>query len=238
MITGIKQGILIFLFTVLSLISLAGSTDRLQYADSLFKAQKYTEAYTFYEELFENDQISSSMLLKMSFIQDASGNYSNALFYLDLYYRKTGDRQSVGKIKELASTFDLNGYQYNDIDYFLALLSKFRIPIVLLLLSFSVLLSAYVYVKFRQGIRAYFPFIFQVFTFLILLGVVNYQVPDKAIVVMDQTLLRRGPSAGAEPIELINQGHKVTVLNTSKIWTKILWNGEEVFIRNNRLKSI
>ena len=54
----------------------------------------------------------------------------------------------------------------------------------------------------------------------------------------DLTLLRSGPSAGAEPIEVVTKGHKVKVVSQSEIWTKVLWNGNEVFVRSNRLKLI
>ena len=238
MITVIKRCLFLIFFIGTFLQSQASVSNQLFEADSLFEIQKYTEALTIYKGLLEEQEVSASMLLKMAFIQDASGDFSEALYYLDLYYRKTADRHAVGKIEELASSFDLVGYRYDDMDYFQVLLTKFKIPIVLLLLSFSVLLMAYIINKSRQGIRAYVPFVFQIFSLALLFGVINVKPSSNAIITVGQTLLRDGPSAGAEPLQFIEKGHKVTVLGTDEVWTKILWDGSEVFVRNNRLKLI
>ncbi|MEM0940190.1 MAG: SH3 domain-containing protein [Bacteroidota bacterium] len=238
MVTRIKLKLFIFLFFGFFLRMIGADFERIQKADSLFEAQKYTEAFAMYGEIIEKESFSSSMLLKMAFIQDASGDHAEALYYLDLYYRASADRQAVGKIEELANTHELRGYQYDDTDYFLALLAKYRVSIVLLLLAFSIVTLTYIYIKYRQGLRVFIPFIFQVFISSLLIIVLNISPSSKAIITVNQTLLRSGPSAGAEPIDVIEKGHKVTILNYSDVWAKILWNGSEVFVRNNRLKII
>ena len=237
-IMRIKSLIILILLTGLGKTVLGAENNGLLKADSLFKSQKYTEAFSIYKELMDQGDVSSSMLLKMAFIQDASEDYAEALYYLDLYYRMSADRQAVGKIEEIAKEHELNGYQYDDSQYFLALYQKFKIHIVVLLLSISLLLLVYVFTKYKKEEKAYIPAVFQVFTILLLLVVVNFQASTRGIIINDQTLLRSGPSAGAEPVEILSRGHKVTVVNQSEVWTKILWNGEEVFVRNSRLKLI
>src|SRR5690242_16134229 len=56
-------------------------------ADSLFQAKNYSPALEIYEDIYQNNaRYSLSMLLKMSFIKEISGDYSRALFYLNIFY--------------------------------------------------------------------------------------------------------------------------------------------------------
>lgn len=210
----------------------------LKKADSLFQAQKYTEAFAIYEDILSTGNATSAMLLKMAFIQDASDRYTDALYYLDLYYRVSADRLAVGKIEEIADEHQLSGYRYNDSHYFIALYGKFKLQIVILLFSISILLFAYVMRKTKVGEKPYVASFFQVLSLVLLILISNFRPSSNAIITSDQTLLRSGPSAGAEPIEMISKGHKVKVVGQSEVWTIILWGGEEVFIRNSRLKLI
>lgn len=234
----IKSVVFGILLLALFGMSRGAESVQLKEADSLFQAQKYTEAFSMYTRILAQGEVSSAMLLKMAFIQDASDNYAEALFYLDLYYRASADRQAVGKIEEIADEYGLSGYRYNDIHYFLALYETFKFHIIALLLSVSLLLFVYVFIKSRKGKKSYITSVFQVFTVILLLVTINFQATKNGIIMNDQTLLRSGPSAGAEPIEIIQKGHKVIILDQSEVWTKVLWDGEEVFVRNNRLKLI
>ena len=234
----IKSAVFGILLLVFSESCFGAENAKLNMADSLFQSQKYTEAYAIYKEIMEHGEVSSAMLLRMAFIQDASDNYAEALYYLDLYYRTSADRQTVGKIEEIATEYELIGYQYNDTHYFLALFEKFKLQLITLLLSIALLQFAYVYVKARKNEKAYVASVFQVLTVILILIAINAGSSQNGIITNDQTLLRSGPSAGAEPIEIVQKGHKVIILDQSDVWAKILWNGDEVFIRNNRLKLI
>ena len=207
-------------------------------ADSLFAEEKYTEAMGRYRSFFEGGYASPAMLLKMAYVADATGNFADALFYLDLYYQKSGDRLVIGKIEEMANERGLYGYIYSDLDYLFAIFSKFRVPIFSLILVSLLFLLVYIYRKLRRAERPTAAMVLQVFFSLILLLLVNFEIDQKAIVVSDQALLRAGPSAGAEPIRIISKGHKVTVLANEEVWSKILWEGDEVFVRTSRLRSI
>lgn len=226
------------LFFSIRFQAIATEPSRLDLADSLFADQKYTEAYKIYDEIFQAGQASDGMLLKMAFIQDASDNFEEALFFLDRYYQNSADRHAIGKIEELAKEKGLKGYQYDDLDYFTALFSKFRMSILVLLISTILLLSGWIYIKFKKGERAYVPVSFQVLLVILLFALVNVAPQQEGIIVDDLTLLRSGPSAGAEPIEILTKGHKVIVVSQSEVWTKIVWNGAEVFVRNDRLVLI
>jgi hypothetical protein len=52
------------------------------------------------------------MLLKMAFVKEGLGDYSNALYYLNLYYLKTYDKKVLKKMENLAERYHkLEGYE-------------------------------------------------------------------------------------------------------------------------------
>ncbi len=210
----------------------------LRQADSLFKEEKYTEAIEVYERFLTEGLASNAMLLKMAYVADASGDYADALLFLDLYYKKSGDRLVIGKIEELAEAHDLYGYTYSDLDYLGAIFSRYKTHVSIL--AILILLSLLVYMQ-RKAHRneVSYPLLFlQLVLGMTLLFTVNFRPKKQAIVVAEQSLLRSGPSAGAEPISIISKGHKVTVSDHNAVWSKIIWEGEEVYIRKDKLKVI
>lgn len=238
MILRIKVRLFISLIMVGVSATFADAQNALIQADSLFENQRYTQAYELYEQLFNEGRASSSMLLKMAFIRDASGNYTDAIYYLDHYYRMTADREVIGKISEIATQNNLSGYQYSDWNYFENLLNKFQIRIALLLCAFMMLILAYQFRQSRRNYKSYLAGLTLVLLGICLNRLIDFEPANQAIIVADQTLLRSGPSAGAEPIQIIQKGHRVKVLDTSDVWIKIKWDGEEVYVRKDRLKII
>lgn len=206
--------------------------------DSLFNQQKYTEAFKNYNQVFSEGKASTAMLLKMAFIQDGLGNYEHALYFLDLYYQQSANRNVVGKIEELAEANELQGYTYNDISYFFSLLEKYRMHFTLLLVCVLILLVVYVFRKTKEREKPIAAVIIQIFVIAILFSLANLRSSNHGIITSNGTLLRSGPSAGAEPISIIDKGHKVKVLDRTDVWTKILWDGEEVYVRNGKVRVI
>ncbi|MEP5613098.1 MAG: SH3 domain-containing protein [Cyclobacteriaceae bacterium] len=218
----------------------ASATQKLQtQADSLFAQQKYTEAFQVYESVFQAGQFSESMLLKMAFIKDGLGNYVDALYYLDLYYKNSADKSVVGKIEEISQEMNLTGYSYNDSHFFMAMINKYRGQIILALLAVALFLTVYTYKKRQLNEKPITASVFQLLTLTALLVLSNGAYEGTyGIISQNSTLLRNGPSAGAEPVMMIDKGHKVTVIDRSEVWTKIDWDGEEVFLRNGKIKII
>lgn len=238
MILKLKMRLFSLLLLVASGSVFGANFSNVEKADSLFLNKKYTEAYYLYEDVFKSGQASSAMLLKMAFIQDGSDNFSEALYFLDLYYQKTGDRSVVTKIEELAEENDVKGYSYDDLDFFSILLKRYNIEGQLILGTLALLLLMYAYRKRKNGYRPSTAFAFQIVVLFSLMFISNYKSKDKAIIESDQTLLRSAPSAGGEPVEFVSKGHKVDVLEQMDVWTKISWEGDVVYIRNGRLKVI
>ncbi len=230
--------IVVFIFFG-SFFTSSANEDLQSQADSLFAQQKYTEAFQVYETIFQSGNFSESMLLKMAFIKDGLGNYVDALYYLDLYYKNSADKSVVDKIEELSNEKNLAGYSYNDSHFFMALLNKYRKQLQLLLVAIAIFLAVYIFKKKQLNEKPITASFFQLVTLGALLLVANNSYENTyGIISENSTLLRNGPSAGAEPVEMVNKGHKVTVLSRSDVWTKINWDGEEVYLRNGKIKII
>ena len=210
---------------------------RLAETDSLFDQEKYTQALDKYDQLYMSGLASHAMLLKMAFINEALENYAKALFYLDQYYQKSVNRKVISKIEKLANTYGLSGYQYTDADYFVLMLRKYRLFLMIFMGVLAVLMAGYLYRKVKAGEKPLSAIIAQ-FTIIILLAVAsNFSVGQQGIL-SRRALLRSGPSAGASPVELIPSGHKVEILQSGPIWTKISWQDKSVYLRSDRLMVI
>ncbi len=228
--------ILLTLLTGSMLITKA-SEERLEIADSLFVQQKYTEAFEEYHSVFNDGGYTPSMLLKMAFIQDGLENYADALFFLDLYYQQTADKTAVVKIEEISQENNLNGFGYNDMHFFKALLNRYYSLVQLFFILMLFVIGGYMYL--RKNRRPVTAAVFQLIILFLLFFHTNrlYQ-EEQGIITKDNTLLRNGPSAGAEAIELIGKGHKVKILDKTAVWTKIQWRGDVVYVRNGRIRSL
>ena len=218
-------------------ISLVGQ--EIETADSLFYTRKYTEANEIYESIYSTQKASPSMLLKMAFIQEGLGNYADALFFLNRYYGLTANKKVLVKMREIADEQGLSGYEYSDKEFFGNLLYRYQTGVLGVLFALSILLIATTYRYKKLKKQNYTPAILQVIVVSLLLAVSNdFFSKPKAIINQDQTLLMTGPSAGAEPMDIIKKGHKVSILEITDTWVKIGWGDEEGYIRKNRIKPI
>lgn len=231
--------IFITIFTSLISVLSYGQNAELMAADSLFTNQKYTEAFEKYEIIFSENYASPAMLTRMAFIQEGLGNYTDALYYLNLYYLKTSDRAALNKMRELAEEHELKGYEYSDVRFFENFIRKYQSQITICLLVFSLFLLAYSFHKYRKHEKPVTASILQVVT-LITIVIINNNLATKesAIVKRDQAILMSGPSAGSEPIDYISKGNKVTVKGTDELWTQIEWEGAEAYIRNKNIRKL
>ncbi|MEQ8473643.1 MAG: SH3 domain-containing protein [Marinoscillum sp.] len=232
-----------FIFTVIfsgfTAILALGQNAELLVADSLFSNQKYTEAFEKYENIFQDNQASPAMLTRMAFIQEGLGNYTDALYYLNLYYLKTSDKASLAKMREIAEEHNLVGYEYSDVRFFENYTRKYQVEITLLLLAFSAFLLFYSYRKFKKEEKPVTATILQVVTLIVILITNNNLVTkESAIVRQDQAIIMSGPSAGSEPIDYVGKGNKVTVKESDDLWTQIEWQGAEAYIRNKNIRKL
>ena len=212
---------------------------QLAYADSLFKVKQYTQSLEIYEEVLAAKQYSPAMLLKMAFIQEGLGKASKSLYYLNVYYLATGDDQALLKMQELATKNNLQGYENQDSDHFYYLVNKYGYLISLLLASAALFALAWIYTQKRKG-RKPIPAVVAFMIFLVLLAVnVNFPLKDSTVMITrSDTYLMSGPSAGANVIGVVDEGHKLRRLNKKDVWLEVQWFDQPVYVKENRVTPI
>lgn len=231
------------IYSVLALVFVCSSAfaekSELSIADSLFNNQKYTEAYETYEKIFNENQASPAMLTRMAFIQEGLGNYANALYFLNLYYLQSSDRDALAKMREIAEEHNLSGYEYSDFKFFENFIRKYQMEISFCLMAFSLFILGYSFRKTKKEERPVISVGVQLLTLLTILAINNELfIKEKGIIQQDQSILMSGPSAGAEPIEAIGLGNKVTILEADELWSKIMWQDSEAYVRNKNIRKL
>ena len=215
--------------------------DQLILADSLFSQKKYTQSFDLYAEIYHaHNKVSPTMLLKMAFVKEGLGDYTNALYYLNLYYLKTYDKKVLKKMESLAEKHKLSGYDYDDAAFFLNIYYQYRLQIVLFFICLVALLFALIVHKKRKNQTVPRIYGYYYITFLVGLLLLNnfYREAKKAIITSDRAYLMDGPSPGSNIIEIVENGHKVSVLGQNDVWTKISWGDRKVYIKEFNLKAI
>lgn len=236
-----------FLITILSLI-IAGSASgqqridsALAQADSLFQAGKYTESFKLYDHILNAEQqVSPAMLLRMSFIKEGLGNFTEALYYLNLYYLQTSERNALNKMEELAENRGLEGYEYSDWEFIQTVFYKYFFHITGTLLALAVLiLSIMFYQKFRLKQQPIAGAVMLVLVLGLLFYTLNYgKAYSKALINANNTYIMSGPSAGAEVISIVDKGHRVEIEGKEDVWAQVTWKGNTAYIKIDKLKPV
>ena len=214
---------------------------KLQQADSLFEEKEYTEAFAMYRSLIETDRVSSpAMVMKMAYIQEALGDYSQALYYLNQYFLQTNEEAVLDKMKELASTHHLRGYEYNDFDLLQNFFRQYRYVTIFTLLGLSI--AGLIVLAWRRRKYERPPLgigVSYVFLLVLIFLLVNYtDVERKAIIIADNAYIMSGPSAGSEVVSVAGKGHRVAVASSEDVWFRIEWEGGPAYIRQGNLQII
>ena len=210
-------------------------------ADSLFKERRYTQSLEIYESIYtDNQRATPAMLLKMAYSQEAMGNLSNALVYLHDYYRITSDKAVLKKMSDLAQVNGLEGYDSNDFQRFVKTIQDYKPIIIAVLLALYLLILSMIFRKIRKhqekspGLAVGFVLVLALTVF-----VVNFSgQAEKGIITATNSYVMSGPSAAAELIEVIGEGHKVEILDKKDIWYQIKWKENTAFVRETNLQEL
>ncbi|GHE51451.1 SH3 domain-containing protein [Roseivirga thermotolerans] len=213
----------------------------LEKADSLFSVRKYTQSLSIYEKIYqEQNEASPAMLLKMAYSNEAMGNIAKALLYLHDYLRITGDEEVLDKMKQLASVNGLEGYNMSQFEKAKKAVEDYKLEVLGVLFALAVLIVAMIYRKIQKhGAKS--PSLAA--SLLIVLALIFYvvnlnQAKTRGLVMQNKAYLMTGPSAAAELVEIIDQGHKVEIIGKKDIWYEIKWRGQRAYIRENNLKKL
>jgi len=180
------------------------------------------------------------MLLKMAFIKEGLGDYTNALYFLNLYYLKTYNKRVLKKMENLAEQNKLSGYNYDDVEFFLNIYHKYQLQIDLLALSFIfVFFGIMLYQKRTGKQQSLTPAIVYVFLLLAILFINNFvRERPKAIITSAEVYLMKGPSPGSDVVDVISKGHRVDILGKDDVWVEISWNDHKAYVKSFNLKPI
>ncbi len=232
-----RLGIL-FLFSLLKLTAYSTSVEK---ADSLFAEQKYTESFEIYSRLLEKEkQVSPSMLLKMAYIKEGLGGYTDALYYLNLYYLQTADKRALEQMEVLAAKNDVTGYSSNDFEFIQTIFYKYYFQLIIFLVVFSIMMLTLSYhFKKRNEASPISPAVVMLLTLGLLFFILNYGKDyNKSIVISSNTYLMSGPSAAAEVLGTLKKGNRLRITGHEDIWTEVSYDNKKGYIKNNKLRPI
>ena len=238
-----------FLKILALLITLAASTFpasaqtsgyRLRIADSLFQAKRYTQSIEHYDEILSQRQYTSAMLLKMAYVHEGLNQVGSAMYYLNLYHIATNDKSVLAKMDELATKYDLEGYETSDSDRFWSFYLDNHMLISLGIAALAILMLSIMYharVKLHSRPTAS---AIAVAALLILLVIHQQHGGQQArsIIAEASTYLMDGPSAGASVIDIIGDGHRVQVIGKNDVWIKIRWEDEVAYVKEKSLRPV
>jgi len=238
-----KNIVLITLIVLLALVNVEAQdySKDMALADSLFTQRKYTQSFEIYDNILKSESMTSpAMLLKMAYIKEGLGDYSNSLYYLNLYYLQTHNKRALRKMEDLAKSYNLQGYKYTDVEFFMNVFYRYYSAIFYGLSALVLILIAYmVYKKLRLKINPGFSLFYLFIVVAILFYVVNFgKRYQKGIIISPDTYLMEGPSSGAKLIDIADMGHRVQVLGKDDVWVKVEWEGSVAYVKENNILQI
>ncbi|MHA6249920.1 SH3 domain-containing protein [Pontibacter sp. CAU 1760] len=207
----------------------------------MFLTQHYTEALAEYEQILHTELLySPQMLLKMAYIKEGLRDYTGAMYYLHLFYTKEPSRSVLRKMEELAQAHRLQGYEYNDLQFFKTQLSKHYMRILELMLLAAVVTATIMFFSWRKGhtFTRTFKITFTLYLLFILYYINFLNLGEAGIIRNNHVAIMSAPSAGGNWIATATEGHKVPIKGEQDIWYEIRWKGEKAFIRKSNLLEL
>ena len=212
----------------------------LKTADSLYITGRFTQSFELYQSLLADKVYTPAMLLKMAYIQEGLGNIGKALYYLNLYHIATNDKETIFKMEELAEKYHLDGYAASDRDHFLTFYRDYYEAISYLLAALVLFLLAsafYTRVKLKKRpVAGPIALLFTLIAFATHLNLGGRV--STGILIAKNSYIMTAPSAAANLLTITGEGHRVEVIGTKDVWVKILWNGEEGYVRDQMLQRV
>ena len=227
----------IVLLISLSMSTLGFSNPKEIAADSLWKQGDFKKALRNYQLLLKQEsKASPTLLLKMANCAASLRNYPAEIYYLNLCYQIAPSKSLQEQIRILANQYNLQGYNFSDLDLILQYYYQIDDAVVLAGLALSLLL---VIAMFKSRLQkkqlVYYPLIFLIC--IIGFAVANniQTINQKAIIAFNNSLLMEGPSAASNNLTKVSQGHRVTITAKNDVWYKITWLNNTAYIHSKNL---
>ena len=216
------------------------SGHRLNTADSLFQAKRYTQSLEHYDEILRQRQYTPAMLLKMAYVHEGLNQIGPAMYYLNLYQIATNDESVTAKMDELATKYNLEGYETTDADRFWSFYIDNHFWITLTLAALTILLVSVMYhTRTKLHTRPIASGIAVVALVVVMIVHQQYgKERTRAIIAEATTYVMDGPSAGASVIDVVKDGHRVEVIGKKDVWMKIRWDDEVAYVKEKAVKAV
>lgn len=209
-------------------------------ADSLFKSQKFTQSFELYDSVYHLKKATPAMLLKMAYIKEGLGDFTLAQYYLNEYYLATNNDQALTKMENLAKEKNLKGYETNDLNFILSLYYKHFQWLILGVFTIALVLFIFFMIQLRK-FKQVPPVtsIFLVATVVVLFVIINFgKTYNKALIIKNNTFVMEGPSAGADIINVIGKGNKISIHGKKDVWLQINLDGEVGYVKSNNVRLL
>ncbi len=231
------KGIFVFCLLVgfisISFRSQAQNEKFLKQGDSLFNSGAYVEALLLYEHLLnKGKEFSPQMLLRMAFVEESKNNYPKALYYLNLHYRVSPDKQVLRKLEELAQTHQLEGYQYTDKTYFLSLYDSYRWYIISFFGAIIFIMAIWLISRVRQE-RTIVPPLAVGFSVVVILLLLHNFATQRTLGIIqnDYTTFVENPSAASPVLKVVKKGNRYQILDKEDSWYKVTIDNQTGYVR-------
>lgn len=213
---------------------------RLKMADSLYAKKQYTQSLDIYRDIFKQHTYSPAMLLRMAYIEEGLGQNSMALYYINLFYEITHDQSALAKMEDMATKYNLTGYEVNKTDYTLAIIAENKTAIITVLGGIClVLVALMIYTVRRKKIKPYISFSFFILTAILLLAFTNRELsPLNGIVQNAPAYLMSGPSPGSKVVGIVNEGNRLPIRGRHDVWVKVKWRDGYAYLKDNQVLEV
>lgn len=211
------------------------------FADSLYKKQNYAEALQQYEVLIKNEQdIHPIVYLKLANAHIKQENFAKSIYYLNKYYLFYPSEKVFDKIFQLAQSHQFEGYERSDLNFFITIYQQYFIYLLTLLLIFGVYVLTVFWLKKKK--KEFIPtrhkWVLVVYI-IFLLGLINIpKLLSERIVRVEKAYVRQEPSAGSQVVKTVKQGNKITIIGTTDIWCRVLYQGRFHYVKKSDLWTL
>ncbi|MGM0579630.1 MAG: tetratricopeptide repeat protein [Bacteroidota bacterium] len=207
-------------------------------ADSLYEKKQYLSAVKIYDKIFQEGHSSPAMLLKLAKIEEGMGNLGQSMFYLEKYYQLTKDENALNYLEDTTDEIAAIGFDYGLI-YKADLFYKEWKLYFQLFFSIVIFLGLGLMIKNHNSTpKKNNYFAMAIIPILIVAFLNNYNGKSDAIVTITPSYLLEGPSSGANLVEKVNTPAKIQVKNQIDVWSKVIFEEKEAYIKTSQIKRL
>jgi len=176
----------------------------------------------------------------MAYIEEGLGQNPMALYYINLYYEITHDQAALTKMEDMATKYNLTGYELSQSDRTVALIADYKPAIITVLSAICfVLVALMFYTIKKKKVRPYMSFSFFILTAILLISFTNRDLSQlNGITQNAPAYLMSGPSPGSHVVGVINEGNRPPIYGRSDVWVKVKWRDGFAYLKENQVLEV